>query len=209
MSAGFRRLPCFRKVISRSSIVVLAIPMLVSAAFAQSQSGTVVGLIQDPQHKLIPGVEVQLSRVDASQPISHTITDTAGRFKFVGLSAGVYSLELTLPGWQGQHLSQLNIDAARTLDIYIVLIPALPTIINKQNRSLQLLDRDVLVGRQFGQVSLRKLPNTRRIWSLLENQVISTVTDRLDTGGLETGRRALFGARGVSWTENQYSLNGF
>jgi hypothetical protein len=56
---------------------------------------------------------------------------------------------------------------------------------------------------------MHELPTTRRIWSLVENQETSTVTDRLDTGGLETGRRELFGARGVSWTENKYSLNGF
>src|SRR6266498_4631762 len=56
---------------------------------------------------------------------------------------------------------------------------------------------------------MHELPTTRRIWSLVENQETSTVTDRLDTGGLETGRRELFGARGVSWTENEYSLNGF
>jgi len=182
--------------------------MLTSAAFTQSQTGTLVGLINDPQLKVITGVEVQLSRVDASQLASHTITDSAGRFEFVGLPAGVYSLELSLPGWKGQHFSHLNIDAARTLDVRVVLAPALPTL-SGEIRSPQLLDRDVLVGTRFGQVSMHELPTTRRIWSLLENQETSAVTDRLDTGGLETGRPALFGVRGGSWTENQHSLNGF
>ena len=208
MSAGFRCLHCFREVVSRISIVAFAVAMLSYGAFPQSQTGTLVGLIHDPQHKVMAGVEVQLSRVDASQPVSHAITDTAGRFEFVGLPAGVYSLELNLPGWQGPHFSHLNIDAARTLDVNILLMPALPTL-SRQIRSLQLFDRDVLVGRQFGQVSMHALPTARRIWSLLENQATSTVTDPLDTGGLQTGRRALFGARGVSWTENEYSLNGF
>jgi hypothetical protein len=182
--------------------------MLVSGAFNQSQTGTLVGLIHDPQHKAVTGVEVQLSRVDATQPVSHTITDPAGCFEFAGLPAGVYSLELSLPGWQGQHFFHLNIEAARTLDVNIVLQPAPPTL-SKQIRSLQLFDRDVFVGRRFGQVSTHELPTSRRIWSLLENQETSTVTDRFDTGGLETGRPALFGLRGVSWTENEYSLNGF
>ncbi len=208
MSAGFRCLHCFHEVVSRISIVAFAIAMLAYGAFPQSQTGTLVGLIHDPQHRVIAGVEVQLSGVDASQPVSHTITDTAGRFEFLGLPAGVYSLELNLPGWQGRRFSHLNIDAARTLDVNILLMPALPTL-SRLIRSLQLFDRDVLVGRQFGQVSMHELPTARRIWSLLENQETSTVTDRLDTGGLETGRRALFGARGVSWTENEYSLNGF
>ena len=208
MSAGSRRLSCLCEVISRTLIVAFALVLLASGAFTQSQTGTLIGKVHDPQHTAITGAEVQLSRLDASQRVSRTITDTKGRFEFAGLPAGVYSFELTLPGWQGQHFSHLTIDAARTLDVNIVLLPARTTL-SKQFPSLQLLDRDVLVGRRFGEVSMHELPTTRRIWSLVENQETSTVTDRLDTGGLETGRRELFGARGVSWTENEYSLNGF
>ena len=182
--------------------------MLVDTPLAQSQSGTLVGMVYDPQHQVITGVDVRLSRADISQSVSHTITDTKGRFRFVGLPAGVYSLELTLQGWQGQHFFDLTIDAARTLDIKVVLLPS-PPARRKEIGSLQLLDRDILVARRFGEVSMHELPTTRRIWSLLENQETSTVTARLDTGGLETGTREIFGARGISWTENQYSLSGF
>src|SRR5437762_8717729 len=54
----------------------------------------------------------------------------------------------------------LNIDAARTLDVNIVLEPARATH-RQQNRTPQLLDRDVLVGNRFGQVSMHALPTTR------------------------------------------------
>jgi hypothetical protein len=208
MSAGSKRPSCLSEVISRTAIVAFAMALLASEVFPQSLTGTLIGLVHDPQHKAITGADVQLSRVDGSQPVSRTITDTKGRFKFVGLPAGVYSLELTLAGWQGQHFSHLTIEAARTLDVNIVLKPTPPGPGNKQSRSPQLLDRDVLVGRRFGQVSMHELPTARRIWSLIENQQTSTVTDPLDTGGLKTGSRSLFSARGVSWTENEYTLNG-
>jgi hypothetical protein len=188
--------------------VAFAIAILSSVSFTQSHTGTLVGLVYDPQQQVISGVDVRLSRADISHPVSHAITDTKGSFKFFGLPAGVYSLELTLQGWQGQHFSHLTIDAAHTLDVNVVLLPSPPNR-SKGIQSLQLLDRDVVVARRFGKVSMRLLPTTRRIWSLLENQETSTVTNRLDTGGLETGTLELFGARGVSWTENQYSLNGF
>src|SRR5882762_4203764 len=105
MSAGIICLLCFREVVSRTSIVAFAIAMLSCGAFTQSQTGTLVGSIHDPQQKVIIGVEIQLSRSDASQPDFHTVTDTAGRFQFVGLAPGAYSLALSLPGWQGQHFS--------------------------------------------------------------------------------------------------------
>jgi hypothetical protein len=61
----------------------------------------------------------------------------------------------------------------------------------------------------FSETSLESLPTSRNIWSLLQSQDPSTVTNRLDIGGLQTGVPALFGAVGASWTENQYRLNGF
>jgi hypothetical protein len=57
-------------------------------------------------------------------------------------------------------------------------------------------------------LQLAGLPNARNIWSLLQTQEPSTVTDRIDVAGLEIGEDALFGAQGASWTENQYRLNG-
>jgi hypothetical protein len=62
---------------------------------------------------------------------------------------------------------------------------------------------------RFTDTSIRGLPNARNIWSLLQSQDPSTVTNRLDVAGLETGVPALFGAVGASWTENQYRFNGF
>ena len=200
--------PCLGKVISQILIVGFAIATFCSGAFTQSQMGTVVGLVHDPQHRVIAGVNIQLYRLDVSQPASHTIADEKGRFKFVGLRGGVYALDLTLAGWQPQHQSPLTIDAGRTLDLNVVLLPV-EQALSKRIQSPQILDRDVFVGRRFGEVAMHELPTTRRIWSLVENQETSTVTHRLDTAGLETGTFQLFGARGVSWTENQYELNGF
>src|SRR4051812_18292129 len=117
MSAGFYCLPCFREVISRTSIVATVLATLACGAYTQSQNGTLAGLICDPQHNAISGVEVQLFRADASRALTPTISDTAGRFQFVGLTPGAYSLELSPPGLQGQHFSHLNIEAGRTLDV--------------------------------------------------------------------------------------------
>lgn len=201
-------LDCFCEVLGRALLVMFAFAIMVSAAFTQPQTGTLVGLIHDPQGKVIAGVEVKLSPADASQPITHTITDAAGRFQCVRLLPRVYSLELSRSGSQDEHFSNLHIDAGRTLDISVVLHSDRPSG-TKQVSYMRVLGRDVLVQSLFDQVSMHTLPTTRRIWSLVENQATSTVTGKLDTGGLETGTRELFGARGLSWTENQYSLNGF
>ncbi|HJZ81208.1 MAG TPA: carboxypeptidase-like regulatory domain-containing protein, partial [Pyrinomonadaceae bacterium] len=145
--------------------------MLAYAAFAQSQNGTLLGVVQDPRGKAIAEVEVQLSPEDASPAVTHAITDATGRFQCPGLPPGVYSLKLSLAGWQTQTISGLNIGAARTLDINIVLMPAGAT--GQPVPADRQLDRDALVETRFGEVLMHKLPTTRRIWALIENQAPS------------------------------------
>src|SRR5262249_39009 len=71
------------------------------------------------------------------------------------------------------------------------------------------IDDKISWSTKFTDTSIQTLPNTRNIWSLLQSQDPSTVTNRLDVGGLETGVPPLFAALAVSWPENQYRVNGF
>lgn len=192
----------------RILIIAFALIMLASPAFAQSQTGALIGIISSPHQESLAGVKVHLSGGDTQPLIPDAMTDKAGRFEFVGLSPGDYTLELSLSGWQSKRLTHLEIRAASTLDLSITLSPAMPTP-SAPSPSPRRLDRGVWWGQGFGIVSTNELPTARRVWSLLENQETSAVTDRLDIGGLETGRPALFGALGASWTENQYTLDGF
>jgi len=51
-------------------------------------------------------------------------------------------------------------------------------------------------------------PTGRDLWSLLENQDSASVVNRIDVAGIFGGTFALFSARGSSWTQNQFYLNG-
>ncbi|MGE5347424.1 MAG: hypothetical protein ACM3JH_15825 [Acidithiobacillales bacterium] len=57
--------------------------------------------------------------------------------------------------------------------------------------------------------SMEELPSARNLWVLLESQVPSVVTDRVDVGGLRGDVPAHFGGLGSSWTQNTYVLQGF
>jgi hypothetical protein len=103
------------------------------------------------------------------------------------------------------YLIKLKIKMARTLDLDIVI----KSDYGGNGDRVRLFDRNILVARHFGEVAMRELPTSRRIYSLLENQDTSSVTYKIDTGGLETAERTVFGVRGLSWTQNEYNLNGF
>ena len=55
---------------------------------------------------------------------------------------------------------------------------------------------------------LRDLPSGRDVFSLLETAEPLTVADRIDTGGLYTGEAGRLSARGASWTQATFTLDG-
>src|SRR5437762_593447 len=170
-----------RGVITRVPIgalvtVLVVTVVLTSPASSQSQTGTLLGLIHNAQNQGVADVQVRLLPAEAqpnsstpSQLVFHTVTDTAGRFHFVGLPSGVYSLELSRSGWQSWRVSHLYVREASTLDVSILLLPLKQKSFQQAN-SFHLFDRSVWVGRRFGQFSLFELPTTMRVWSILENQ---------------------------------------
>jgi hypothetical protein len=175
------------------------------SAPAQVAPGNVVGAVESSTGERVAGVLVRLAVNDSPASTLTMITDIAGEFRFVGVPPGVYVLEAALSGWRDLRQAAIEVRPADTLEIRISLSPASHpsvSVLAELNR------RDVDWGTTFSEFALRKLPNSGNVWSLLENQEPSTVTDRLDVGGLATGVPALFGALGASWTENQYSLDG-
>ena len=63
-------------------------------------------------------------------------------------------------------------------------------------------------GVELSEQQLRNMPAARDLWALLEHRVPAVVTDRLDVGGSDVGRQALFSARSTSWQQNAFRLDG-
>ncbi|HXK60442.1 MAG TPA: hypothetical protein PLP42_11175 [Acidobacteriota bacterium] len=63
-------------------------------------------------------------------------------------------------------------------------------------------------GSLFTSTHMDSFPTGRDLWSLLENQDSASVVNRIDVGGIYGGTFALFSARGGSWTQNHFYLNG-
>ncbi len=79
-----------------------------------------------------------------------------------------------------------------------------PLCFSQESQFEDILTHPMVIGRE----RLDGLPNPRNIWSLLQNQDPSTVTNHVDEGGFHTGLIGLAGAHGSSWTQNSYRLNG-
>jgi Ca-activated chloride channel family protein len=85
----------------RARIGVLVVVVFVAAAFvwgkaAQSDRGSLAGIVKDVSGAVIPGVTVE-----ASGPMSSTaVTDAKGAFRIGNLIPGTYTVSATLPGFK-------------------------------------------------------------------------------------------------------------
>lgn len=75
--------------------------------------------------------------------------------------------------------------------------------------SLQVVDRQS-IGEGFHATSrwFTDPASARDVWALIETIAPYVIADRMDNGGLGTGRTALLGSRGASWTTTRMTLGG-
>lgn len=190
------------------AVLALAALVLLPAAPAlgQTTSGTVEGAIRDGTGQVLPGVSVTLTG-GGSPEVS--ISSGAGNYRFVAVPPGIYSLRFELGGFQTRVNEGVRVDIGRTtaLDVQLEL-STLEETITVVGESPLLDTKSTVIGATFDESLLEEVPSARDVWSLLEHQAPGVTTNRLDVGGSETGLQAVFSARGTSWGQNSYYLNG-
>ena len=196
-------------LLARTLFLASILGAAVVPAAAQSAPGVILGIVSGSGGEPLSDIVLELT---GGRPrrllVSNVTTDPKGRFQFVGVPSDNYTLEAKNSDGRVMMRRNVEIQTGDTLELNLVLSPVTGAASSPTSQS-RVTVLNVSWGARFGAFSLNKLPNTRNVWSLLESQEASTVTDRLDVGGLRTGEPALFGALGDSWTENQYALKGF
>ncbi|HEV2349627.1 MAG TPA: carboxypeptidase regulatory-like domain-containing protein [Terriglobia bacterium] len=200
----------FSKSFDRPAALLLVLLFITRSAFSQTPSGRVVGEVRERQNNILPGVSCLLSLAGNPSQTIKTTTDALGKFAFPALAPGSYTADFSLKGFQSVRKTNLELRPGSVLELIVNLAPSRSAAsMPNPDGHIRVLDSSVAWGTAFGKFQIEALPNARNVGALLESQEPSTVTNRLDVGGLETGIPPLFGALGASWTENQYALNGF
>jgi hypothetical protein len=84
---------------SKSFSILLVISLHFSLAWAQVNTGTILGTVQDATGAVLPGAEVVATHVDMGRSRT-AISDDEGRYRFPSLNLGNYEIEASLPGFQ-------------------------------------------------------------------------------------------------------------
>ncbi|HEY3043500.1 MAG TPA: carboxypeptidase regulatory-like domain-containing protein [Vicinamibacterales bacterium] len=84
------------KFIKASSLVLLALFLLPSAAFAQA---AITGVVKDASGAVLPGVTVEAASPVLIEKVRAVVSDGSGQYRIVDLRPGTYSVTFALPGF--------------------------------------------------------------------------------------------------------------
>src|SRR6266545_1233115 len=177
-------------------------------AWAQFDTGAVLGVVRDSSGAVLPGVTVTL--LNSETGISSTkITDDHGGYEFFTVRVGTYSVKAELAGFTTRDVPNIKVDVGARQRIDVTLgVGALSETVSVTARS-PLVETD---SSQRGQVitgdQTRALPLNGREYSAL---ALLTTGVRLGSSNLTTGatpREGTFNVNGLRSTFNNFLIDG-
>ncbi len=189
-----------RRMFLASALVLVT----ASAAFAQA-TGSISGTVQDEQGGVLPGVTMTLQGTDRT---TSTLTDDAGRFRFLNLPPGLYRISTALQGFTTVVREGIEVRVGLNAELPINLrVATVEETITVTGESPIIDNRQMGTATNFTQDELSKIPNSRDPWALLRT-VPGVVMDRVNIAGNETGQQSAFVGKGARTQDGVWTLDG-
>jgi len=192
------------KQIRRIIYICMSALVLASPAAAQTQAGSVTGLVQDEQGGVIPGANVTLRGPDASYEF---VTDRDGAFRFLSLEPGAYKLAASLSGFKTTERDVI-VSAGRNADAPLTL--RIATLVESVTVSAPapILDAKATgTSTTFSRDELTNVPTSRDPFALVRT-VPGVLLDRVNIGGNETGQAPTVVSKGTRPQDTVWTLDG-
>ena len=173
---------------SNRRVVIAAFVLLFSTIFstlhAQSNSGSITGIVTDPSGAVVPGASVTVQN-PVSGYLRDTKTDSAGRYIFVNLPFNSYHLEASASGFDAVSVDA-SVHSTIAVNAGIVLkIAGSSTTVNVSADDL--LEADTDMNTNLDRRSFAKLPLESQSSSLSSLVTLSSPGVTADSNGLFHG----------------------
>jgi hypothetical protein len=97
--------------------VVLALPI---AGYAQTERGTITGVVMDSSKAAVPGVSIKVINT-ATNTETNIVSSESGSYSATNLPPGTYKIEATLQGFQTSNVEGIIVNAGTTARIDVSL----------------------------------------------------------------------------------------
>lgn len=193
-----------RSTIARFAVLALLVLILAPAAFGQSITGSISGLVIDQQQAVMPGVLVKVRNVETNA-LRTTNTSDQGRFRVPGLSTGDYEVTVEHSGFAKHVRSGITLALNQDAVLEITMKPAEITEVITVSGDAPLLNTtNAEVGVNFDYKRITELP-------LSPNRNIINLALSVPGVSQQSSGQSAFANSGNTGTETNlsaFSVNG-
>ncbi|HLJ75883.1 MAG TPA: TonB-dependent receptor [Acidobacteriaceae bacterium] len=203
----------FRRLFQEFSFVGIAIAIALvcgflaggSAAFGQTDQGTITGTITDPQGAVIPNAQVTLTNVETGLVLRRA-TNNSGMYVFSPVKIGTYSITVTAPGFETVTQSNLVLNVNQTLESNLKLrTGSVSQTVTVQGGAAQLMQtEEASTGQVMSSAVINETPLALRNYVFIA-QLAAGVTEAQGSRGQGRGD---FNANGLRAEQNNFILDG-
>lgn len=190
-------------------LMVSAGVILITLAFAGSSAaqvspGRIDASFQSLSDGALRGVEVD---IDGPQRQS-AVTDSAGRVHFLNLAPGTYTMKARHAGSSDYLNKHVFVGTGRSVRLAVTMYPEGVATQVQVSREAPVVDgRKMTAATTVGVEELQNIPWSRDPWAVLQT-IPGVIVERVNVGGVESGRQSVFQAKGAGFGDNTWNLDG-
>lgn len=171
--------------------------------FAQDNAGNIYGRVLDDEGKAVTQAEATLTGPTAPRT---TTTDESGRFRFLAIDPGTYTVVVSAPGFAPVESSNVTVTLGRNTEISVKLsLGAVKESVTVSSVAPLLDPRKTETGVTFYREEMQKIPTARDVWSLMQ-QVPGIQMDTVNVAGNSSGSQPNVATKGSN--QSTYRLDG-
>lgn len=189
----------------RRLLIAVLLALSAGPAFAQIATGNLTGTVVDAQGAVLPGASITLAGTDRT---ANAVSDESGRFRFLNLPPGLYSVTAALQGFTTVVRERVEVRVGQNVELPMELrIASVTETVTVTGESPIVDVRQMGTATNFTADELTGIPNSRDPWALLRT-VPGVVMDRVNIAGNETGQQSSFVGRGARTADGTWTLDG-
>lgn len=196
----------------RRMVVGLIFLMLFTpAAWAQTGTAGIAGVVKDPSGGVLPGVTVEASSPALIEKVRSVVTDGEGQYKIVSLPPGVYSVTFALPGFNTFKRDGVELTANFTATVNADLkVGALEETVTVSGQSPVVDVQNVATRNQISREALDTVPTNKTLeaYAALTPGVTMAATGP-DVGGSKGETMVQLQIHGTRGGDNKTLIDGF
>ncbi|MGH9383587.1 MAG: carboxypeptidase regulatory-like domain-containing protein [Vicinamibacterales bacterium] len=194
-------------VLHRFCLVLLVLGMPTTSAWAQ-QTGTLAGVVRDPQGAVLPGVTVTASSSALIGGARTSPTGATGNYQLTGLPPGTYSVSYELSGFTPLKRENVIVQVAQTTRVDVELsVGTLQETVTVSGASPMVDVSSTVTQTNITKDLYDSIPTGRNPW-VMAGLVPGVVTGRLDVGGTEGMQQYNLEAFGSADSQKSFSIDG-